>query len=89
MPSFLPSAQSSAPHSIQTTFLATARCCTKVFSKISYARKKVEEIVYLSYLLRGRILDLQQGKDWSEPLLPMPEPGGEVEIISGYELQSW
>lgn len=44
------------------------------------------EIVYLSYLLRGRILDLQQGKDWSEPLLPMPEIGGEVEIISSYDL---
>lgn len=44
------------------------------------------EIVYLSYLLRGRILDLQEGKDWSEPLLPMPQSGGEVEIISGYDL---
>lgn len=49
-------------------------------------QEKGGEIVYLSYLLRGRILDLQQGKDWSEPLLPIPEPGGEVEIISGYDL---
>lgn len=44
------------------------------------------EIVYLSYLLRGRILDLQQGKSWTEPLLPLPDLGGEVEIISGYDL---
>ncbi len=44
------------------------------------------EIVYLSYLLRGRIIDLQNGGKWSEPLLPMPERGGEVEIISGYDL---
>lgn len=44
------------------------------------------EIVYLSYLLRGRILDLQSGEDWHEPLLPLPEVKGEVEIISGYDL---
>lgn len=44
------------------------------------------EIVYLSYLLRGHILDLQNGEDWHEPLLPLPEAKGEVEIISGYDL---
>lgn len=44
------------------------------------------DIVYLSYLLRARILDLQQGEEWTEPLLPMPEEGGEVRIISGYDL---
>lgn len=49
-------------------------------------QEKGGEIVYLSYLLRGRILELQQGEDWSEPLLPLPEAGGEVEIISGYDL---
>lgn len=44
------------------------------------------EIVYLSYLLRAKILDLQLGEVWTEPLLPMPEEGSEVRIISGYDL---
>lgn len=49
-------------------------------------QEKSGEIVYLSYLLRARILDLQTGGKWSEPLLPMPEEDGEVSIISGYDL---
>lgn len=49
-------------------------------------QEKGSDIVYLSYLLRGRIIDLQNGANWSEPLLPRPQSGGEVEIISGYDL---
>lgn len=44
------------------------------------------EIVYLSHLLRGRIIDLQNGESWQEPLLPPPDDKGEVQIISGYDL---
>lgn len=44
------------------------------------------EIVYLSYLLRGQIIDLQNGKDWQEPLLPISGVKGEVQIVSGYDL---
>lgn len=44
------------------------------------------EIVLTSYDLRQRIADLQQGKPWSEPLLETPRRGGEVRIISGYDL---
>ncbi|MDO5035983.1 MAG: AAA family ATPase [Porphyromonas sp.] len=44
------------------------------------------DIVYQSYLLRLRIQELAEGKAWSEPLLPLPRVGGEVEIISGYDL---
>lgn len=44
------------------------------------------EIVLTSYDLRQRIADLAEGKPWAEPLLEQPRKGGEVWIISGYDL---
>lgn len=44
------------------------------------------EIVFSGFLLRSRILDLMEGKPMTEPLLPLPEEGGEISIIDGYDL---
>lgn len=44
------------------------------------------EIVFTSFLLRSRILDLMEGKPWTKPLLPMPTQDREISVIGGYDL---
>lgn len=58
---------------------------TGVLSEI-VRQGEASEIVFTSFLLRSRIIDLMEGKPWTEPLLPMPTEGGEVSIIGGYDL---
>lgn len=63
--------------------------CSKLYQGVLRDIVRQEEggdIVYLSYLLRAKILELQEGGQWHEPLLPIPEEGGEVRLISGYDL---
>ncbi len=66
-----------------------SRYCNRIFTGVLtdiVRQEEASEIITLSHILRGRIIDMVGGlSGWETPLLPMPS-GREVRIITGNEL---